>query len=62
MGIYQLNNSHRIHIDRSNIVAIARVTSSEICATAHTDKELKIVRAWLAKGSQEMKEERFISF
>jgi hypothetical protein len=62
MGIYQLNNSHRIYIDRSNILAIVRVTSSEIGATANTDKKLKIVRGWLAKGSQEMKEERFTSF
>ena len=50
MGIYQLNNSLRIHIDRSNIVAIVRVTSSEIGAKANTDKKLKIVRGWLAKG------------
>jgi len=50
MGIYQLNNSHRIHIDRSNIVAIVRVTSSEIGAKANTDKKLKIVRGRLAKG------------
>ena len=62
MGIYQLNNSLRIHIDRSNILAIVRVASSEIGATANTDKELKIVRGRLAKGSQEVKEERFTSF
>ena len=62
MGIYQLNNSLRIHIDRSNILAIVRVASSEICATAHTDKELKIVRGRLAKGGREVKEERFTSF
>jgi len=62
MGSYQLNNSHRIHTDRSNILAIIRVTSSEFGATANTDKELKIVRGRLAKGGREVKEERFTSF